>query len=106
MLLVLCLGLLIAMAGRSARLAAADTGATETPTETPTPAPVQAQSIDYDDLWLYVDPGENTMVYYSDKSKKVWFEALSAEVSSDAVRATGNEGIFPGSRRHPKGRST
>ncbi len=94
MLLVLCLGLLIAMAGRSARLAAADTGATETPTETPTPAPVQAQSIDYDDLWLYVDPGENTMVYYSDKSKKVWSEALIAEASSDAVRATGNEGLF------------
>lgn len=94
MLLVLCLGLLIVMAGRSARLAAADTGATETPTETPTPAPVQAQSIDYDDLWLYVDPGENTMVYYSDKSKKVWSEALIAEASSDAVRATGNEGLF------------
>lgn len=98
MLLVLCLGLLIAMTGRSARLALAETGATETetPTETPTPtpAPVKVQSIDYDDLWLYVDPGDNGMVYYSDKSKKVWSDALQAEKSSDAVRTSGKDGLF------------
>ena len=98
MLLVLCLGLLIAMAGRSARLALAETGATETetPTETPTPTPlpVKVHSIDYDDLWLYVDPGDNGMVYYSDKSKKVWSDALQAEKSSDAVRTSGDTGLF------------
>lgn len=88
LLLSLCFALLVAGAGREVCLAEGettgapgDTTPTETPDETPaaTPAPVKPVEIDYDELWLKVDKAGNTAVYYSDKGKKVWSEALPSE---------------------------
>ena len=71
LLLVLCLGLLIAVGGRCVRSLAADA----TPTPTPTEKPVKVEAIDYENLWLTVNGEDNTAVYFSDKSKKTWWEA-------------------------------
>ncbi|MDE7210805.1 MAG: hypothetical protein K2O03_05090, partial [Lachnospiraceae bacterium] len=69
--LILCFGLLMVAAGLTARLAAAEGDGAENTAE-----PVKAVKIDYDELWLEVDAGDNETVYYSDKAKKVWSEAL------------------------------
>lgn len=68
LLLVLCFGLLLAVTGHSARLMAAEGENTA--------QPVKPVSIDYEELWLVVDAGDNTAVYYSDKAQKVWTEAV------------------------------
>lgn len=88
LLLSLCFALLVATAGRVVCLAEGEGAGTETPggtsTETPadtptptaTPAPVKPVEIDYEELWLKVNKTDNETVYYSDKGKKVWSEAL------------------------------
>ncbi len=58
LLLVLCLGLLIAVGGRCVRSLAADA----TPTPTPTEKPVKVEAIDYENLWLTVNGEDNTAV--------------------------------------------
>lgn len=68
----LCLGLLLAAAGRCMQVMA-DSG-TEAAAQ-----PVQPVSIDYEELWLVVDAKDNTAVYYSDKAQKTWTEAIQDE---------------------------
>lgn len=70
LLMIICLGFLTAALGRPEALLAADGEAGA--------QPVEPVSIDYEELWLVVDAGDNTAVYYSDKSQKVWTEALKA----------------------------
>lgn len=71
LLLILCIGLLMITAGRTMRLAAAEGDGAENKVE-----PVSVVKIDYDGLWMEVSPGGNSAVYYSDKNKKVWSEAM------------------------------
>ncbi len=71
LLFVLCIGLLSVTASRTMRLAAAEEGGEENPVEQ-----VKPVRVDFEELWLEVDAGDNTAVYYSDRAKKVWSEAL------------------------------
>lgn len=66
------------VSGRTNRIYAADAGTTGTgEAATPTPPPaVKLVSIDYEELWLKVDANGNQKVYFSDKSKKIWYDAV------------------------------
>lgn len=64
----------------------AGTGAT-TGTEPAAPAidtKVKPVSVDYDALWLKVDANGNKAVYYSDKSKKIWYEAKAVTEETES----------------------
>lgn len=74
LLFAFLIGLLFVAAGRTVRLAAAEEGGEENPVEQ-----VKPVRVDFEELWLEVDAGDNTAVYYSDRSKKVWSEALPGE---------------------------
>lgn len=77
-LILLLAGMLtcrLLMADTKPVYAAGEEGSSETEEAKNAVKPV---SVDYEDLWLVVDANGNQKVFYSDKSQKVWYEAVEA----------------------------
>lgn len=87
MLLLLGFAVLTGSAAGYRRAQAAEAGTaqaenTPAPSPEPTPAPkalVRPVLIDYDTLWLVAEPNGNQKVFYTDKEKSGWTEAVKAD---------------------------
>ena len=87
MLLLLAFAVLTGSAAGYRRAQAAEAGtaqaeSTPAPSPEPTPAPkalVRPVLIDYDTLWLVAEPNGNQKVFYTDKEKSGWTEAVKAD---------------------------